>query len=83
VGHACEPGGARRPPETLPGEYYLAALTDFDRNDVDKAWFLEQVAAAATKITIGEGEKKTQDLKIASGGSVTQGFSVLTRKFTR
>lgn len=51
----------------LPGEYYLAALSDFDQNDVDKAWFLEQVAAAAIKITVTEGEKKAQDLKV--GGS--------------
>ena len=30
--------------------------------------FLEQVAAVAMRLTIGEGEKKTQDLKIAGGG---------------
>jgi hypothetical protein len=51
----------------LAGEYYLAALTDFDQADVYKPEFLEQVAAVAMKITIGEGEKKLQDLKIAGG----------------
>jgi hypothetical protein len=51
----------------LPGEYYLAALTDFEPADVAKPEFLDQVAAAATKVTIGPGEKKVQDLKIAGG----------------
>lgn len=48
-----------------PGEYFLAALTDFDPADYFKPEFLEQVAAAAMKVTIAEGEKKVQDLKIA------------------
>jgi len=48
----------------LPGEYYLAALTDFEPQDIYKPEFLEQVAPVALKITIAEGEKKVQDLKI-------------------
>lgn len=51
----------------LAGEYYLAALTDFEMADVFKPEFLEQVAAMAMKITIAEGEKKVQDLKISGG----------------
>ena len=51
----------------LSGEYYLAALSDYEMADVYKPEFLEQVAAVATKITIGDGEKKAQDLKIAGG----------------
>ena len=51
----------------LAGEYFLAALSDFDQADVYKPEFLEQVAAVAMKITIGDGEKKVQDLKIAGG----------------
>jgi len=51
----------------LAGEYFLAALSDFEMADVFKPEFLEQVAAVAMKITIGEGEKKVQDLKIAGG----------------
>jgi hypothetical protein len=50
-----------------PGEYYVAALTDFDFNDISDASFLEQLVGAAFKITLGEGEKKTQDLKLAGG----------------
>ncbi len=46
------------------GEYYMAALTDFEPENLYDAAFLEQVAAAAFKITLGEGEKKIQDLKI-------------------
>jgi protocatechuate 3,4-dioxygenase beta subunit len=48
-----------------PGEYFLAALTDYEPGDLGDTAFLEQVAAAAIKITLGEGEKKVQDLKIA------------------
>jgi hypothetical protein len=51
----------------LAGEYYLAALSDFEMADVYKPEFLEQVAAVAMKITIAEGEKKMQDLKISGG----------------
>jgi hypothetical protein len=48
-----------------PGEYYLAALTDVEPGDIGNAAFMDQVAAVAIKITLGEGEKKVQDLKIA------------------
>ena len=48
-----------------PGEYYLAALTDFDEKDLLDVSFIEQILPAAIKITLGEGEKKVQDLKIA------------------
>jgi hypothetical protein len=54
----------------LPGEYYLAALSDFEPNDYGKPAFLEQVALAAMKVTIAEGEKKVQDVKIAGGTSI-------------
>jgi hypothetical protein len=50
-----------------PGEYYLAALTDYENGDLNDRVFLEQVAAVAMRLTIGEGEKKAQDLKIAGG----------------
>lgn len=45
------------------GEYYVAALSRFDPNNLFDTAFLEQVAAAAFKITLAEGEKKVQDLK--------------------
>jgi hypothetical protein len=50
-----------------PGEYYVAALTEFDQTDIYDASFLEQLIPAAFKIKLDEGEKKTQDLRIAGG----------------
>jgi hypothetical protein len=51
------------------GDYYLAALTDFEPADVSDPAFLDQIAgSAAIKISVGEGEKKVQDLKLAGGG---------------
>jgi hypothetical protein len=50
-----------------PGEYFMAALTDFDQNDLYDPGFLDQVVAAAFKITLAEGEKKNIDLKIGGG----------------
>jgi protocatechuate 3,4-dioxygenase beta subunit len=52
----------------LPGEYYLAALTDFEPGEFYTPAFIEQVVAGgAIKIVIAEGEKQVQDLKIAGG----------------
>jgi hypothetical protein len=49
------------------GEYYLAAVTDYEYTDLWDASFLEQLTAGAFKITLGEGEKKVQDIRM--GGS--------------
>jgi uncharacterized protein (DUF2141 family) len=46
------------------GEYLLAAVLDIDQNDWNDPAFLEQLVPASIKITIGEGERKTQDLRI-------------------
>jgi hypothetical protein len=52
-----------------PGEYYMVALTELDQADMTDASFLEQLAAASFKITLGDGEKKTlPDLKLSGGG---------------
>ncbi len=50
------------------GEYFLAAVTRLEPGDLGNRQFLEELAPASIRITIGEGEKKTQDLKLASGG---------------
>jgi len=47
-----------------PGEYYVAASTDFDVREILNTEYIEQFIAAAIKLTIAEGEKKVQDLKI-------------------
>ena len=48
-----------------PGDYLLAALTDFDPADVRDPAFLEQVAGASIKVSIADGERKRQDIRIA------------------
>ncbi len=47
-----------------PGEYYLCALTEFDAGLQFEAEYLEQFIPSAIKLTLGEGEKKKQDLRI-------------------
>ena len=47
------------------GDYLLGALRDMDPSDVHDAAFLEQVAAAAIKVSLKEGEQKRQDIQIA------------------
>jgi len=48
-----------------PGEYFLGAVTDVDPKQAGDPALLEQLAPAAIRISIGAGEKKTQDLRIA------------------
>jgi carboxypeptidase family protein len=47
-----------------PGEYYIAAVTDYEYTDLTDGTFLEQLAAGAFKITLAEGEKKVQDIRM-------------------
>jgi hypothetical protein len=47
------------------GEYLVGALTDMDPADVHDPAFLEQVAAAAIKVSFTDGEQKRQDIQIA------------------
>jgi protocatechuate 3,4-dioxygenase beta subunit len=47
-----------------PGNYFVAALTEFEELDMVDPTFLEQVAAASIRVTVKEGERKLQDLKI-------------------
>ena len=50
-----------------PGDYLLAALTDVDQDEWQDMAFLEGLVPASIKVTIAEGEKKVQDLRIAGG----------------
>lgn len=59
------PDGRYRIANLPPGEYFMVALTEFDSQDLYDPTFLEQVAASSFKFTLGEGEKKAMDLKIA------------------
>ena len=47
------------------GEYWLAALTDVDRDEWFDPAFLRQLVSAAMKVTLADGEKKTQDIRVA------------------
>lgn len=46
------------------GDYVIAALTDLDPLDLLDMTFLEQIAPAGVKVTVAEGERKVQDLRI-------------------
>ena len=41
-------------------------MTNIDAADLADATLLKQLAAAATTVTLADGEKKTQDLKFAA-----------------
>jgi hypothetical protein len=47
-----------------PGEYFLAALSQFDQSEWFTPAFLEQVAPGAIRVTLAKGEKKVQDVKL-------------------
>ena len=47
-----------------PGQYYVCAVTDLDQNQVYDPALLNQLAAAAIRATLAEGEKKVQDLRL-------------------
>lgn len=47
-----------------PGDYYAAALPDHLALDWQDPKFMEGLARLGTRVTIGEGEQKTQDLRI-------------------
>lgn len=48
-----------------PGEYFVCALTDLEPAQLYTSAFLEPLMASSYKIALAEGEKKTQDLKLA------------------
>ena len=50
------------------GEYYVCAVTAVDRTEVYDPSFLEPLVPVSFKITIADGEKKTQDLRLGGGG---------------
>lgn len=52
-----------------PGEYFLTAITDLDPAQLNDPAFLELLSSASLKITLGEGEKKVQNLKLPSSAN--------------
>jgi hypothetical protein len=55
------------------GEYFVAAMADFDAADLGDPAFLAQLAAASTKLTLSDGEKKIQDLRIGGTADTRRG----------
>jgi hypothetical protein len=47
-----------------PGDYFIAAVTDVEQGEWFDPSFLASLVSASTKITLAEGEKKVQNLKI-------------------
>jgi hypothetical protein len=50
------------------GDYYICALPDFELNTLYDPSFLEQLVPGSIKVSLVEGEKKTQNMKLAGGG---------------
>jgi hypothetical protein len=48
----------------LPGEYYLAVVTEVGRDDGADPQFLESIVGGALRVKIGIGETRRQDLRI-------------------
>jgi hypothetical protein len=57
--------GAFATADLPPGEYFIAAVTDAEPNEWQQPSFLERLVAASIKITIANGQKARQDLRIA------------------
>jgi hypothetical protein len=53
-------------PNLPPGDYLLTAVTDLEPGEQSDPAFLELLSRSAIAVTIGEGEKKTQDLRLAA-----------------
>jgi hypothetical protein len=58
--------GAYRLRALPAGDYYLVAVDDVDQGEWFDPAFLQSVRDKATRISIGEGDKKTQDLRAPS-----------------
>lgn len=50
------------------GDYFLAAVTRLEPGDLANRQFLEDLLSASLRITIRDGEQRTQDLKLSGGG---------------
>jgi len=52
-------------PALLPaGEYYLATVTDVSKDEQYDPAFLKALVPTAIKVTLGAGERKTQDVRV-------------------
>ena len=51
--------------DRVPGDYRVAAMDDADVSDNQDGAFFDAVARMATRITLGDTQKKSQDLILA------------------
>jgi hypothetical protein len=51
-------------PDLPPGDYLLGVVTDIDPEDWQNPALLDQLVPTSVNVTIGEGEKKVQDLQL-------------------
>ena len=51
-----------------PGSYMIVAVTDVEPGEWFDPGFLEQLAAAAMRVALAGGGKKTKNLRLAGGG---------------
>lgn len=47
-----------------PGDYFLAAVIDLDASELEDSTLLEQLAAAAVKVTLIRGQQVVQNIKV-------------------
>jgi hypothetical protein len=50
-----------------PGDYLMAAVTDVEPGAWFDPDFLQQLRGASARVTLSEGDKKTQDLRLGGG----------------
>jgi hypothetical protein len=50
-----------------PGQYHLTAVTDVEPGEWFNPDFLSQLLGASVGVTLGEAERKVQDLRVAGG----------------
>jgi Carboxypeptidase regulatory-like domain len=50
-----------------PGDYYLAAVDDVEQGEWYDPSFLQRLASGAMRVTMAEGEKKVQTIRVGGG----------------
>ena len=56
-----------------PGDYLLGVVTDVDPEDWQNPALLDQLVPTSVTVTIGEGERKVQDLQLGRSSSMSGG----------
>jgi hypothetical protein len=55
----------------LPGDYYLAVVTEIEPDEATAARFLETLIPMSIRVTIAPGETRRQDLRIGGGRPIS------------